>query len=637
MNETRCGLSTKQGQQVPLLGVEIDGHVYGAHAQVRVRQRYRNAEPKPVEAVYTFPLPTDATLMGFQMTCDGRTLEGVVKEREQAFRDYDEAIASGHGAGLLDQERPNVFTAQVGNLLPNEETLIDVTYVEPVRADEGVLRWAVPTLVAPRYIPGTPRGDRTGHATAEPTDRVPDADRITPPIGDARYGLRLEVVFETGKPVRVESPSHAISVIDEPTRTRVHFAQDQVALARDVVLTARGVDGAPLQTFAAHREEGKPGTFMVTIVPDLFTPERSAAPQDVVFLIDVSGSMEGASIAEAKSALRLCLRHLREGDRFNVIAFNERFTTFSDHPEVFSQATLERADAWVQSLSADGGTEILAPLRHALRASPDATLVLLTDGQVGNEKEVLEQALALRRRARIYSFGIGTNVSDALLRDLARHSGGAVEFIHPGERVDEKVVAQFARAIAPRVDEMSVQFDGVAVSDLTPAPPRALVDGEPWVIFGRYDRPGRGRLEVRGARYIPGDTAPERFSLTLPIELPERADTPWVQRLWARERVRDLEFADLRGRRAESNRQRIVDLAVEHQLMTAFTSFVVIEHRTGARLATGQPETRVVPVNVPAGWAMFDRAKGSAPWPSLPVRPGAKPAPVVAAAAPPLT
>lgn len=611
MIETRCGLYTNAGKQVPLQGVEVDATVFGGHAQVRVRQRYRNSEAKAVEALYTFPLPSEANLTGFSMTCDGRRIDGEVKEREQAFREYDEAISSGHGAALLDQERPNVFTAQIGNLLPNEETLIEVSYLERVRVDEGQLRWSIPTLVAPRYIPGDAKGDRTGHGWAGPTDRVPDADRITPPIGDARYGLKLKVAFELGHPVRVESPSHAVTVKDDGQITRVELTSPTVALDRDVVLTARGVEAGPLTGVAAHRKSGEKGTFSLTLVPDLFRPDQPLAPQQVVFLIDVSGSMQGASIGEAKNALRLCLRHLREGDSFNVIAFDDEYRLFADSPVTYGQKTLEQADAWVQELEARGGTELLQPLVRALEIAPDGAIVLLTDGEVGNEDEILKAVLEARRRARVYSFGIGTNVSDVLLRDLARRSGGEVEFIHPGERIDEKVLAQFSRAIAPRVDEVTITFDGVEVSDLSPAPVRALVDGEPWVLFGRYDQPGNGKLELRGARYQPGDAKPEPFTLSIPVELPAEAEAPYLERLWAGERIRDLDSAQLEGRRAEAMRERLTKLAVEYGVISRFTSFVLIEKRVGARLSTEQPETRVVPVNVPAGWAMFGGVDGS--------------------------
>lgn len=601
-----AGLFSRQGDAVALRGVEVEGEVLGAHARVTVRQRYQHEGRNAVEAIYTFPLPSDATLTGFSMTCEGRRFEGVVKEREAAFRDYDDAIVAGHGAALVEQERPNVFTASVGNLLPGEETVVEVVYVQRVSVDEGSLRWMIPTLVAPRYIPGHAEGDRTAHGVSAPTDRVPDADRISPPrAADIPYGLRLDLTFDLGREVRVESPSHAIAVTYEGTRARVRFAQVEVALDRDVVLNARGTGNGLAQTtgVAAHRVAGADGYVVLSMVPDLYSLGAEATrAATVVFLIDVSGSMEGDSIREARAALRLCLRHLRGGDRFNVIAFSSAHRAFEREPVPFTETSLARADKWIEALDADGGTELLAPLTLATAMAPGGVVVLLTDGQVGNEDEILRAVLKRRGESatRVCSFGIGTNVSDALLRDLARETGGAVEFIHPGERIDEKVVAQFARAVAPRITGVRVRFNNVDVAELAPAKIPDLVDGESWSILGRYTRGGGGSAELTGNyRGAP-------FTLSLPVDLPETCARPVVAALWAAERIRDLEDAKVEGRRAETMKQRIVELSVSHGVASRFTSFVVVEHRTGDRRATAMPDTAVVPVNLPAGWAMFD-------------------------------
>ncbi|QDF02356.1 VIT domain-containing protein [Myxococcus xanthus] len=609
MTNEKAGLYTRNGTQVPLQGVEVTGELLGGHARVRVRQRYRNDEYQPVEAIYTFPLPSDGTLSAFSMTCAGRRIEGVVREREEAFRTYDDAVTAGHGAALLDEERRNVFTAQVGNLLPGEETVVEVEFLQAVTAEEGSVRWMLPTLVAPRYIPGATTGDRTGHGSEAPTAQVPDADRITPPVGNVHYGLRMDLLVDLGREVVVESPSHAITVTrEEGTRVRVGFSRGEVSLDRDLVLSLRSPDSSAVFTpLVTHRKgEGGPGTFALTVVPDLLAMASAPPKQEVVFVVDVSGSMAGESLPQAQAALRLCLRHLREGDRFNVIAFENHFRSFQPEPVPFTQRTLEEADRWVAALNADGGTELLAPMRAAVQAAPDGVIVLLTDGQVGNESEILRAVLEARKTARVYSFGIGTNVSDVLLRDMAKQTGGDVEFIHPGERIDDKVVAQFSRALAPRVTELEVHFDGVECAELAPAELPPLVDGVPWTLLGRYASPGTGTVTLRGR------SGREPLSLTVRVDLPAVSDRPAVEKLWAAERIRGWEAAQLTGRRAESMKQRIVELAVAHQIVTRYTSFVVVEERKGERRNSGQAKTRVIPVNAPAGWAMFGAQKEEA-------------------------
>ncbi|MBL8685200.1 MAG: VWA domain-containing protein [Myxococcales bacterium] len=594
------GLRTKDGRAVALEGVAIEGEVLGGHAHVRVRQTYVNLESQAIESVYTFPLPSDATLTGFRMECAGRVVEGVVKEREQAFRAYDDALVAGHGAALLEQERKNVFTASVGNLLPGEKTVIEVEYVQRVQLDEGSMRVMIPTLVAPRYIPGAAAGSRTGHGHANPTTQVPDADRITPVIGAAPYRVTLDLLLDLGREVQVSSPSHRVAVRSEGRgRARVSFARDEEPLDRDIVVEIRGTGTEQLATVCAHKAADGDGYFALSVLPDLFELRSSKRPNDVTFLIDTSGSMDGESIVQARAALRLCLRHLREGDRFNVVAFESSHRSFARESVVFTQKTLERADAWVASLIASGGTELLQPMTEAARNNPHGILVLLTDGQVGNEQEILRSVLAQAKGLRVYSFGIGTNVSDQLLRDLARETAGAVEFIHPGERIEDKVVAQFARAIAPRVGDVSVHFEGLDVGELAPGALAPLVDAEPWVVYGRYERGGVGKAVVRGR------VGNEAWVVEVPLDLPERSERPAVAKLWASERIADFERQKLEGRRADAMKARIIELSVAHGVSSQYTSFVVVEKRSGERRAEGGASaTRVVPVNAPAGWAM---------------------------------
>ncbi|WP_437281089.1 VIT domain-containing protein [Sorangium sp. So ce375] len=608
---TMSCLRSAEGHPVPLLGVSLSGEVLGGAARLVVRQRYRNEERRPIEAIYTFPLPGEASIAGFAMECAGRRLEGEVKEREEAFQAYDEAIATGHGAALLDEERRNVFTASVGNLLPGEETVVEVAFVQPLTADEGALRLMIPTLVAPRYTPGAAGGDRTAHGVQEPTGDVPDADRISPEIARVDYGITVDIVFDLGRDVAIESPSHALSVRrEEGYRQRVSLRNDKAALDRDIVLLAAGTAGVQAGV-VCDRTSGKEGTFALTVVPDLFDTQahakRASSRRDVVFVVDVSGSMQGESIDQAKRALRLCLRHLAEGDRFGVIAFSSDFKALERSLTPFTQTTLKAADAFVEGLRADGGTEMLEPLLAAAGmlgdAERDRVVVLLTDGQVGNEAQIVDRVVERGKGVRIYTFGIGTNVSDVLVNDLARRTQGAAEFIHPGERIDEKVTAQFARATAVRITGLEARFEGVDVGELAPAERPALVDGEPWVLYGRYGQPGMGRLSLRGT--LRG----ERFYLEVPVELAAEASRPGLEALWAGARVRELEESErgLSGKRAEAMRKRIVDLAVRHRVASKHASFVVIERRTGDRRAHGQPEARPVPVSAPAGWGMSSR------------------------------
>jgi Ca-activated chloride channel homolog len=603
------GLRSRDGTPIPLRAVTLRGEVIGGHGRFVVEQRYENVERQPIEAIYTFPVPSDATVSGFVLEAAGRRIEALVKARDEAFECYDRALLAGHGAALLDQERANVFTASVGNVVPGETVRVEIEYVQRLHADEGTLRIAIPTLVAPRYIPGHAGGERSAHGSAEPTQRVPDADRISPRIGAADYHFSLALCLRLGREVVVTSPSHALTCHSQDGAVLVSLAGDHAPLDRDLIVLVEHATGAAPGGIVAHKD-GPLGTFALCHLPDLLGAPGGVQQGrlDVVFLLDRSGSMAGASIEEARKALRLCLRQLREGDRFSVIAFDDAQLVLSDQLLPFTQKTLEQADRWLAKVRAHGGTELEEPLMRALElaqgkpnepaASRDACVVLLTDGQVGNEEEILAAALERKRAARIYCFGIGTNVSDVLLLQLARSSAGACQFIHPGERIDEKVVATFARALAPAVRDVRVRYVDLDVEDQAPGELPDMVEGEPWMLLGRYRRAARGRIELRG--HLRG----EPFLLEIPASLPEHASAPALAKFWAAERVHELELMQLSGRRADAMKQRIIELAIEHGIASRYTSFIALETREADRLATTPAQARPVPVHAPAGWRL---------------------------------
>lgn len=596
--EQQIGLWAWHRRPVPLLGVTVTAVVQASHAAVALRQRYRNDEARPIEAIYTMPLPAGAALTRLSVEAGGRRIDGEVRERAEAFRVYDEAVAAGHGAALLEQERDEIATVRVGNVLPREEVVVEIEYIEPLEASEGALRWRLPTRVAPRYIPGAPTGVRSEHGAQSQTDRVPDADRISPPeTGWIEYLLTLDLLVDLGTPVTVESPSHRLRV--QPTggdAARVSLERGVTTLDRDLVVliqTTQPTDrtGAAA-VLTAHRDgDDEPGVFALTLVPDLAL-RVAEAPRSVVLLLDVSGSMAGASLEQAVAAARLCLRHLRPGDLFALLAFSTEVQRMDGRGlRVFDEASLRRADRWLLGLEADGGTELQAPLVEALTTAGEGIVILLTDGQVADEAAIFRASRETGSQARVYGFGVGTNVCEGLLRDLARASGGAVEFIHPGESIDRKVVGQFARATAPRVDGVDLLVDGVVVDGLAPSSLPPLIDGEPWALLGRYHAPGEGRV------LLVGRLAGEPFELQLSVHFPDHAVRPVLPRLWARARIRDLEQAE----ETDETRWQIVSLATHHGLASRHTSLVVVEQRQGERLAPGLPPPRVVSVQGPRG------------------------------------
>jgi hypothetical protein len=339
------GLVSREGAAVPLLGVVARAEIRDYACRVVLSQRFRNDEDRPIEAVYKFPLDEGAAVCGFEVEIDGRRITGRVEEREKAFETYDEAMAKGHGAYLLDEERPDVFTVSVGNLPPGKEAVLRLTTVSELALEGDAIRFTLPTTIAPRYAPAE---DRKGVGESE-------ADRVSPPYAlQVPYGLTLEVDVVTSAPVRsVESPSHPIAVTIDGGRATVRLSEREAVLDRDVVLKIALAETHEPRAVVEHTPDGQ-AFALLSFRPRL---EARPAPAEVLFLIDRSGSMQGTSIAEARNALQLALRSLRPGCFFNVVGFGSTFETLFPESRPYDDQSLAEATKHVQALDADlGGT-----------------------------------------------------------------------------------------------------------------------------------------------------------------------------------------------------------------------------------------------------------------------------------------
>lgn len=610
----RSGLFSKAKRAavpVPLAGVSIQAEIHGFYATVVVAQRYINREATAIEAVYVFPLDEGAAVKGFEAIVDGTLVVGEIHEREKAFEIYDDAMEAGHGAFLLDEERADVFQASIGNLLPGKEVLVKLTYVIELNVDDGRLRFTIPTTVSPRYAPAEDR-IATGR---------PDSETLNPPVEwRVPYGLNLTLhVRMPGAITAVESPSHPISVRMHDGEATIALGQANAALDRDFVLS---IDAEGLDAPHAIGERGEGGAEAIGIA---FAPTftKTSAASEVVFLVDRSGSMEGQSIEEVRNALQLCLRSLTPGCRFNIVGFGSRYEALFPETRPYEQASLSAASAYVAALEADlGGTEILEPLRFVLDARPSGELprqvVVLTDGQVTNTDAVIALAGAHASRVRIFTFGIGAGASHHLVRGLARAGGGAAEFIYPGERIEPKVLRQFARLLSPALTDVRIEWltgtrDGngeksAAVTQAPSAVPPVFAGGRLLVYgFVKTERPSSVRLSANGP------SGPLSFD----VQLPDASDTGrTISTLAARARIRELEEGSewlasrgsrQQGRRANSARNEIIELSLRYGLMSRETSFVAVERREAP--AQGEVALRRVPIALTSGWGGLEAGR----------------------------
>ena len=602
------GLKVGGEHYVPLVGVAIDVTARGTAATVTVAQRYVNREDATVEAVYTFPLEESAAVCGFEIEVGERRIVGQVEEAATAFKEFDEALSRGDGAYLLDQDRPNLFTASVGNLLPGEEVVVRISYVAPLDRNGDQVRLKIPTTVSPRYVP---------LETLRKMDPV-ERDHLGPPTvwGDVPYGLQLAVEFAGWSAVKtVECPSHPVRVETQGRTAHVELSGSDIQLDQDVVVTFTMAAESKTVALVAEDEQGD-----AVVMLDVRAPrDVPRVPVEVVFLVDCSGSMYDSSIESARNALLLCLRSLQDGDVFNVYRFGSTYERLFEKARPFTQESLDDATRNVQELDADlGGTELAEPLSDILkgeRGTLPLRVLLLTDGEVGNENEIIEMAKRHAADATVFTIGIGYGASDLLVKGLARATGGRAEFVHPNERLEPLVMRQMARvaigdAGACRVDWGALEPDLVAPAELPP-----LYPGAPLTMYGRVPKKQVRKLAkdapvVELAVVGHGADGERRLMASLDLAAIEADLT--IPRMLAREAIRDLEEgaadAERRGsvqteRRAKKANEAIIELAKRYRLMSSETSFVAVEERSEeGRAKAGPAELRRIPVALLKDW-----------------------------------
>ncbi|MEV6279236.1 VIT domain-containing protein [Nocardia sp. NPDC051832] len=620
---------------LPLVAMEVSATVTGLVATTTVRQVFRNTLGTGIEAVYIFPLPDRAAVTSFVADLAGRRVEGVLRERQAARDTYDQAVAEGHRAALAEEDRPGVFTTTVGNLQPGEEATLTLVLTGPLPVDAGAATLRFPLVVPPRYIPGRPLdGPQAGVGTALDTDAVPDASRITPPVlfpgQPSPVELSLTATIDPAGlgPVQVRSSLHAVAeqTHNGTTTVRLHPGE---RLNRDVVLRLSFGAGSAFASTAVRAEE----TVQVTLVPPM-NLTGSSRSRDVVVVLDRSGSMSGWKMVAARRAACRIVDSLTDRDRFAVLAFDHLI----ERPSGIDSGLVDALDRhrfaavrWLSGLESRGGTELAAPLAEAadiLREDQgrDRVLVLVTDGQVGDEDRLLQRITPQLNRTRIFTLGIDRAVNAGFLQRLAAIGVGRCALVETEDRLDE-VLTDIHRRIAPPVlTDVVVEVDGRPVAE--PAPVRSDVfEGVPVVLGGRAA--GEFDSVVVRARTAAGAD----WSTTLPLA---RSTDKAVRAVWARARIRDLEDA-FAARTGVVEAAEIVDFSLKSGVLSRFTAFVAVD---SSRTVTGEHHTVVQPVEPADGWEMAGPPPGgpagaayaSAP---LPMAYPAAPRPVAAGFRPP--
>ncbi len=591
----------------PLKHTDVATEISGFVARVIVTQTFANPFSDPIEAIYTFPLSDRAAVDGMTMKTGERVIRGEIKRRDDARRIYEAARAAGKLASLLDQERPNIFTQSLANVMPGAEVEVRLEYVEPLKFADGTFEFSFPTVVGPRFVPGNPTG-HGGTGWAPDTDRVPDASRVTPPVTPegtrAGHDLSIAVDLDAGVPLgAVVSPLHPITVDrPTPTRARVALVNQREIPNRDFVLRYAIATDALQSTALVHRVDDGDGYLTLVLLPPQRTTAETAAPKELIFVIDRSGSQMGAPLDKAKETMRWIIDHLNPRDTFQVVDFGSDANVLFAKPERVTASTRKRARDHIDALEPNGGTMMAEAVQRVTAMPADEhrlrIVTFMTDGYVGNDFEVLDLVQKSRGTSRWFPFGTGNGVNRYLIETMARLGGGEPDFVllaDPGETVARRF---YQRIASPVLTDVQVAFEGLDVTDVEPHALSDVWDERPLVIHARYRKAGRGTVVLRG--FQSGRPYEQRLAVTLPER--EEAHAA-IASLWARARVDAIMDEDLAavqsGQVPAERRERILAIALAHRLMTQFTSFVAVEEKVVNE--GGHQRTVAVPVEMPDG------------------------------------
>lgn len=572
-------MASASGEPLPLEDVAIDARLRDLIAEVALTQTYRNDEPTNIEVVYTFPLPLDAALLELEVILGERVLRGMVVEKKAAEERYENAIADGDSAVMLEQAEPGLYTVNVGNVLPGERITVRLRYGLALRWSGDTVRFALPTTVAPRY----------GASPLAPHQAPETALAV-----ENRFGLKVTVQGLLAS-ARIACPTHKVTSRAEGEGVVIELAAERAAMDRDFVLTFDAQGGS--RAFATFGLDRFPGFVVLASFQPQLGEFAAPQPRSVKLVVDCSGSMAGDSIAQAKRALASILDLLTPADWLNVIAFGSNAQVLFPNQVPCTPANLEQARRFCAALDANlGGTEIGGALERAYQSRTAAELpedvLLITDGEVGDWQAVVDRAVGSRHR--LFTVGVGASVAEPFVRALAARTGGACELVTPNEGMAERITRHFQRMSVPRSTAARITWPA-GTTDHWPRTLPYVFDGDTVYAWARFT--GKPEGEVTFEVETPGGRT---FRQSLPITIGFYCLTPHVNGLDpAPSAIARLAAA---MRLPELDAKRGAEEALAYQLVSPWTHCIVVAERAAGEKAAHLPELRKVKQTVAAGW-----------------------------------
>lgn len=575
---------------VVLKEVHIDGNICGEFVEFSMNSVFENRGKNNIDAVYTFPIPDTAIITGFEIIIGGRTIVSQVEDIKEVNRIYDEAVEKEINTFALEEFKENVFRISIGQILAGATVKIKLSYLDHLIYEDDCMKLIIPAVVDPKRL-------------SENTDirnEPMDLSLIDEFEQEDDYKLSLNLLIEPLNKLDLKSPTHNINVeYDEDLNLyKVTFKDRDTYLDDEFVLILKEKMQQEASGMIYEYTEGEQqkGVLYLRLFPDLEEIDEEN-PKDYIFLIDISESMKGEKLEEAKNALKLCIRNLSDDDKFNIIAFENELKCFSKTGKVyFNHKNVEEASKWIDSLAAVDGTAIYEALKYALSEEVNGdnnTILLFTDDQIKQEHEILQYVKDNIKDNRLFTFGIETSENSFFINKLAEAGYGKPEFIYQDERIDIKVLRQFNRINNPQVDVLKIDWGNMKVERTYPRTIDYLYDMEPFSIFAAVSGEIEGNVTIEGKV---GNKDYKKVVNLDRLDLEENADL--VQKVWSRKRMESIaeKMKGEKGTVAQSMREKIIEISKESGIISSETSFILLEKVEDPLL--GVSFTHIVPLKI---------------------------------------
>ncbi|MCW8826618.1 MAG: marine proteobacterial sortase target protein, partial [Gammaproteobacteria bacterium] len=438
------------------LNSQVNIDISGMIARAKVRQQFRNTSSRWAEGIYVFPLPENAAVDHFRLVVDGRIIEGEIQEKQQARKTYEKAKRQGQRAGLVEQQRPNIFTTALANIPPGAEMSVEIEYQQTLQYRDGHYLLRYPLVVGPRYI--TPSKEGAQNPMID-FGVFSESSQKSKEINKTSININLDAGIAVSN---IVSTTHLIKVIPiSESRHIVTLRDSSVPSDRDFILSWKPLLGKrPTAAVFNQKHDGFDYSLLQIYPPSTKLYNQRDIPRDVVFILDVSGSMAGTSIRQAKSALKLALDRLTPSDKFNIVWFNNSAQMIYYNSEPASYERIKYAKKFIDSLNAGGGTEMLSALKLALRVQPEEAflrqVVFLTDGNVSNERDLFSYIASHLGENRLFTVGIGSAPNSFFMKKAAQAGRGSYTFIKDVQEVAAKTNILLRKLETPALTDIQI-------------------------------------------------------------------------------------------------------------------------------------------------------------------------------------